>query len=95
MPYIGVDLNNTNFIVGSVAMVTCSSDDGVADRIEIISEAGRVDQASVETLTLTINPVTDSLHNTNVICTVTRNNGMVANQILTITVDSKQDYRLE
>ena len=68
-------------------MVTCSSDDGVADRIEIVSDAGQVSQASVETLTLTINPVSDSLHNTDVTCTVTRTNGMVADQTLTITVD--------
>ncbi len=88
-----MSLDEAGFIVGGTANVTCSSDDGVADRIEIVSEDGQlmISEVSVQTLTLTVNPVTDSLHNTNFTCSVTRSMGTanqtVSNQAITITVN--------
>ncbi len=90
---IGVSLVATNFVVGGAAMVTCSSDDGVAERIEIVMESGRLmaSEVSVETLTLSIDTVTDTLHNTSITCFVTRATGttslIVSNQTITITVN--------
>ncbi len=90
-------LDATPFFVSCTASVTCSSDDGVADRIEIVSEDGQLmaSEVSVQTLTLTVNPVTDSLHNTTFTCSVTRNMGGTANQTVScqavfITVNGMQ-----
>lgn len=83
----GVNIINSNFTVGDVAMVTCSNEDEVANRIEIVSESDQISQASVETLSLIINPVPDSLHNTNVTCTVNKTNGMVVSKTFTVTLD--------
>ena len=88
-----MSLDKSDFVVGSVATVMCSSDDGVADRIEIVSEDGQlmVSEMSVQTLTLTVDPVMDTLHNSDITCTVTRDMGTVnetvSNQTITITVD--------
>ena len=77
-------------------MVTCSNYGGVADRIEIVSESGGLmtSQTFVQTLTLTIDLVTDSLHNSDISCCVTRGrstaNEAVFNQTLTISVDGKR-----
>ena len=83
----------TDFVVGAFGMVMCSSDDGVADRIEITSSVKQlmVSEMFVPTATLIINLVTDSLHNSDITCTVTRDMGManetVSNQTITITVE--------
>ncbi len=69
-----VTVTGGDFTVGSVAVVTCSSDDGVVDRIELISEAGQLmaNKTSVQMLALPLDPVTDSLHLSEFICFVTR-----------------------
>ena len=98
--YTGVILGRTHFIVGGVGMVTCLNDGGVADRIEIVSEAGGLmtSQTSVQTLTLTIDPITDSLHNSDITCRVNRNSGTanqaVFPQTLTVTVDGERSNRV-
>ena len=84
--------------MGGVATVTCSNDGGVADRIQIVTESGNLmaSEMSVEMLTLTIDPVTDTLHNSDVTCFVTNNAGgadeTVFNQTLAITVDGMQSW---
>ncbi len=90
--HAGVSLDATPFVVSRTAEVTCSSDDGIADRIEIVSEDGLLmaSEASVQHLTLTVNPVTDSLHNTNFTCSVTRTMGTTTqtdSQAITVTVN--------
>ena len=89
---VGVVLVRTPFTVGDMGIVMCSNDGGVADRIGIVSEAGRLmtSQASVQTLTLTIDPITDSLHNSDITCHVTRNRSEVFTQTLPITVNGKE-----
>ncbi len=92
MLHAGVSLDETVFVVSSTANVTCSSEDGVADRIEIVSEDGQLmaSEVSVQTLMLTVNPVTDSLHNTNFTCSVTRSMGTTTrtdSQAITISVN--------
>ena len=80
------------FTVGSRAVVTCSSDTGVADRIEWVSGAGLVlvSGTSVRELELPFNPVNDSLHGSEVTCSVTRDEGStnqtVFSQTLSISV---------
>ena len=88
-----MSLDETGFLVGGMGMVTCSSDN-LADRIEIISSTGLMrSRMSVRTVTLTINPVTDTLHNSNMNCSVTRGMGTPTQtrdyQTITISVDSK------
>ena len=80
------------FVVGSAATVTCSSDSGNADRIEWRSREGQVlvSGVSVQQLDLILNPVSDSLHDSNITCFVTRDEGRayqaVSNQTLPIFV---------
>ena len=80
------------FTVGSPAVVTCSSDSGVADRIEWRSGEGQVlvTSNSVQQLDLTFAPVNDSIHGSNITCFVTRDEGRanqtVSNQTLFVSV---------
>ena len=77
-------------------MVTCSNIDGEADSIEIVSEAGSVmSNNTMQALTLIIDPITDSLHNSAITCRVTRDRGTenetVFNQTIPVTVDGKRE----
>ena len=82
----------TGFVVGSAAVVTCSSDLGTADRIEWRSREGQVlvSEDSVQQIDLVFNTVNDSLHGSNITCFVTRDEGRanhtVSNQTLLISV---------
>ena len=78
--------------VGSNVTVRCLSDSGVA---EVIEWRSREDQVlargnSIDRLNLMFIPVNDSLHGSNLICFVTRDEGRanqtVSNQTLRITV---------
>ena len=96
MLYIGVTITvisgAAGFVVGSAATVTCSSDSGNADRIEWRSREDQVlvSGVSVQQLDLVLNPVSDSLHDSNITCFVTidqgRANQIVSNQTLRIFV---------
>jgi hypothetical protein len=93
---VGVTITVTSdtggFTVGSPAVVTCSSDSGVADRIEWRSGTGQmlVTSNSVQQLDLTFAPVSDSIHGSNFTCFVTRDEGRanqtLSNQTLPISV---------
>ena len=86
---ITVASDATGFVVGSAAIVTCSSDLGTADRIEWRSREGRVlvSRDSVQQIDLVFDPVSDSLHDSNITCFVTRDvNQTVSNQTLPISV---------
>ena len=89
---VGVVLVRTSFTVGGVGRVTCSNDGGVADRIEIVSEAGGLMTSQMQNLTLTIDPINDSLHNSDITCRVTRSSDTgseVFTQTLFVTVDGE------
>ena len=90
---ITVTSDATGFVVGSAAVVTCSSDSGTADRIEWRSREGQVlvSGDSVQQIDLVFNTVNDSLHGSNITCFVTRDEGSranhtVSNQTLPISV---------
>ena len=79
-----------DFTVGSAATLACSSD-GVADRIEWRSREGRVlvSRDSVQQIDLVFNTVNDTLHNSDITCFVTRDEGranLTVNQTWAITV---------
>ena len=80
------------FIVGQNAVLTCTSDTGVADLIEWVTEDGVVlaSDTAVEELQLVLSPVNDSLsvHMADFICIVTRNNLILttSNQTLPVRV---------
>ena len=86
----GIEVSNDPFVVGSRAVVTCSSDSGVVDRIEWVSREGEVlvSGMSIQQLMYVVDPVRDNLHGTELICSVTRNQ-MVFNQTLPLTVRGK------
>ena len=87
----GIEISNNPFVVGSRAVVTCSSDSGVVDRIEWVSrerEVLLVSGTSIQQLMYVVDPVRDNLHGSEFICSVTRNL-MVFNQILPLTVRGK------
>ena len=87
----GIEISNDPFVVGSRAVVTCSSDSGVVDRIEWVSKEGEVllvSGTSIQQLMYVVDPVRDNLHGSEFICSVTRNL-MVFNQILPLTVRGK------
>ena len=67
--------------------MTCSSDSGVADRIEWQAGGQVVANAtSVQTLELVLDPVNDTLQGSEVICFVIRSDDDVANQTLSLSV---------
>ena len=88
---VGVNITRLNdsdlFIVGSYVELTCTSEVGVADRIEWVSGAGQVlrNGTLIQQLSLTFDPVSDSLQESEVICRLTRG-GIRANQTFPITV---------
>ena len=87
----GIEISNDPFVVGSRAVVTCSSDSGVVDRIEWVSREGEVllvSETSIQQLMYVVDPVRDNLHGSEFICSVTRNQ-MVFNQTLPLTVRGK------
>ena len=89
---ISVFSDSGGFIVGSEATLTCSSDNGVADRIEWRSREGQVlvSRDSVQQIDLILNPVNDSLHDSSISCSVIRDEGRanqtVSSQTLPISV---------
>ena len=86
----GIKISNDPFVVGSRAVVTCSSDFGVVDRIEWMSREGEVlvSGTSIQQLMYVVDPVRDNLHGSEFICSVIRNQ-MVFNQTLPLTVMGK------
>ena len=80
------------FTVGQNAVLTCTSDTGVADLIEWVTKDGVVlaSDTAVEELQLVLSPVNDSLsvNMADFICIVTRNNLIppTSNQTLPVTV---------
>ena len=72
--YLGVTVSivSDSFIVGSSAQLTCSSDLDEAVLIEWVSETGQVASTTGTMLTLSIDLVNDSLHETEFTCFVTR-----------------------
>ena len=86
----GIEVSNDPFVVGSRAVVTCSSDSGVVDRIEWMSREEEVlaSGTSIQQLMYVVDPVRDDLHRSEFICIVTRNQ-MVSNQTLPLTVRGK------
>ena len=86
----GVTITSDRFILGSRAVATCSSDSGVADRMEWVSEVGQLvtSAVSVQTLDLVLDPVQDTLHGVMFTCIVTRGTE-TANQTFPVTVISK------
>ena len=90
---LGVTITvSAGIVVGSTSIVTCSSDVGNADRIEWRSREGQVlvSRDSVQQVDLVFNPVNDSLHDSDITCFVTRDEGRanqtVSNQTLSISV---------
>ena len=80
------------FTVGQNAVLTCTSDTGVADLIEWVTKDGVVlaSDTAMEELQLVLSPVNDSLsvHMADFICIVTRNSFIptTSNQTLPVTV---------
>ena len=87
---LGIKISNDPFVVGSRAVVNCSSDSGVVDRIEWVSMEGEllVSDTSIQQLKLVLDPVRDDLHRSNFTCIVTRNN-IGFNQTLSLAVRGK------
>ena len=89
---ITVFSGGAGFVVGSSVTVTCSSDSVNTDRIEWRSREDQVldSGVSVQQIDLVFNPVNDSLHDSNITCLVTRDEGRanqtVSNQTLSISV---------
>ena len=96
--HAGVTITNDPlpFTVGQNAVLTCSSDSGVADYIQWVSRNGVVlaSDTSVQQLQFMLRPVNDSLsvHSSNFTCSVTRDEGrlnqIISNQTLPVTVIS-------
>ena len=80
--------DSDNFIVGSSVELTCTNDLGAAERIEWLSGAGKLllNGTSIRQLSLTYDPVSDSLQGSEVICVVTRGGDVRVNQTFPITV---------
>ena len=77
------------FIVGGSATATCISDTQ-AIRIEWVTDRVVVESAtSTEQLDLVFPLVSDSIHNQDYTCRVTREGGMTATQNFTVKVDGK------
>ena len=96
--HAGVTITNDPlpFTVGQDAVLTCSSNTGVVDRIQWVSRNGLVlaSDTSVQQLQFMLRPVNDSLsvHTSNFTCSVTRDEGRlnqtISNQTLPVTVIS-------
>ena len=96
--HAGVTITNDPlpFTVGQDAVLTCSSDTGVVDRIQWVSRDGVVlaSDTSVQQLQLMLRPVNDSLsvHTSYFTCSVTKYEGRlnqtISNQTLSVTVIS-------
>ena len=86
----GIEISNDPFVVGSRAVVNCSSDSSVVDIIEWVSREGEVlvSGTSIQQLMYVVDPVRDDLHRLEFICIVTRNQ-MIFNQTLPLTVRGK------
>ena len=83
-------VTSDKFVVGDRAVVTCSSDSGVVERIEWQREGQVVVEAtSVKQLELVLDPVSDTDHGVTVTCIVTRSEQERANQSLTISATGK------
>ena len=86
----GVTVTSDRFVVGQHAVVTCSSDSGVVERIEWQREGQVVVEAtSVQQLELVLDPVSDTDHGVIVTCVVTRSEQDTSNQSLTISATGK------
>ena len=86
----GVTIVSDRFIVGQRAVVTCSSDSGVVERIEWQREGQVVVEAtSVQQLELVLDQVSDTDHGVTVTCVVTRSEQERANQSLTISTTGR------
>ena len=74
--------------MGSRAVVNCSSDSGVVDRIQWMSgNVVLVSGTSIQQLMHVVDPVRDNLHGSEFVCIVTRSRGtVVVNQTLPISV---------
>ena len=96
--HAGVTITNDPlpFTVGQNAVLTCSSDSGVVDRIHWVSRNGLVlaSDTSVQQLQFMLRPVNDSLsvHTSNFTCSVTKDEGRlnqtISNQTLPVIVIS-------
>ena len=96
--HAGVTITNDPlpFTVGQDAVLTCSSDTGVIDRIQWVSRDGVVlaSDTSVQQLQFMLRPVNDSLsvHTSYFTCSVTKYEGRlnqtISNQTLSVTVIS-------
>ena len=96
--HAGVTITNDPlpFMLGQDAVLTCSSDTGVVDRIQWVSRDAVVlaNDTSVQQLQLMLRPVNDSLsvHTSSFTCSVTRDEGRlnqtISNQTLPVTVVS-------
>ena len=96
--HAGVTITNDplTFMVGQDAVLTCSSQTGVVDRIQWVSRDGVVlaSDTSVQQLQLMLRPVNDSLsvHTSSFTCSVTKDEGRlnqtISNQTLPVTVIS-------
>ena len=96
--HVGVTITNDAlpFTVGQNAVLTCSSDSGVANRIEWVSRDGVVlaSDTSVQQLQLMLMPVNDSLsvHTSNFTCSVIKDEGRlnqtISNKTLPVAVIS-------
>ena len=94
--HAGVTITNDPlpFMVGQDAVLTCSSDTGVIDRIQWVSRDGMVlaSDTSVQQLQFMLRPVNDSLsiHTSNFTCYVTKDEGglnqTISNKTLPVTV---------
>lgn len=84
----GISVTSDQFIVGSRAVLSCTSDSRVTDKIEWLTEEEEVvvSADSVQELQLVFNPVNDSLHGSEFTCMVTIS-GKISNQTQAIAVD--------
>lgn len=88
----GVVISSEQLTVGSHAVMTCSSDSGVVDLMEWLL-AGLVVASSqfVQTLEHVLDPVSDTLHRSEVTCLVTRGTNTV-NETQPISVIGEYDH---
>ena len=88
-----VTVTSDQFVVSQHAVVMCSSDTGVVERIEWQREGQVVVEAtSVQQLELVLDPVSDTDHGVTVTCVVTRSEQERANQSLTISATGRYSY---
>ena len=89
---VTVEVFDGNLTVGSNVTLRCLSDNGVADRIEWRSGEGHILNSGnlTDQMDLHFLPVNDSLHDSNITCFVTRDEGRanqtVSNQTFSISV---------